>query len=255
MKQFGVCTLSIVPVRTMPSDKSELSTQLLFGDEYEVLAQSENLKWLNIRIIYDDYEGWIDHKQHTDLPALNAHQTIVLNTLTQLITTENLSFPIVLGSILPATTQTIFTLGTQQFQLDTLPQFANTFFNTSALTTIASQYLHAPYLWGGKTPFGIDCSGLMQQVFKICGLKLPRDAYQQAALGNTIEFGEQKEGDLVFFAGETGKVVHVGLMIDNETIIHAHAYVRLDKLTAQGILNLKTNLYSHRLHSIKRLGP
>ena len=255
MKQFGVCTLSIVPVRTMPSDKSELSTQLLFGDEYEVLATSENLKWLNIRIIYDDYEGWIDLKQHTDLPVLRAHQTIVLSTLTQMITTENFSFPIVMGSILPETSQTMFSLAAQQFYLETLPQLAKTNFSPRTLSIVATQYLHAPYLWGGKTPFGIDCSGLMQQVFKICGIKLPRDAYQQAALGNTIEFGEQKEGDLVFFAGETGKVIHVGLMLDNETIIHAHAYVRLDKLTAQGILNLKTNLYSHRLHSIKRLEP
>jgi cell wall-associated NlpC family hydrolase len=171
------------------------------------------------------------------------------------ITTENFSFPIVMGSLLPETTATVFSLATQQFYLETLPQLAKTNFSPRSLSIVATQYLHAPYLWGGKTPFGIDCSGLMQQVFKICGIKLPRDAYQQAALGNTIEFGEQKEGDLVFFAGETGKVIHVGLMIDNETIIHAHAYVRLDKLTAQGILNLKTNLYSHRLHSIKRLEP
>lgn len=255
MKKFGVATLSIIPVRTEPSDKAELCTQLLFGDEYEVLATSENLKWLKICTIYDDYEGWIDAKQHTPQEILQADNTSVISTLTQQIYTENFSFPIVLGSVFPSIKENTFELATQKFYIQTTQETSFGYFEFAALQSIAFKYLNAPYLWGGKTPFGIDCSGFVQQVFKICGIKLPRDAYQQERLGINIVFGEQTTGDLVFFAGESGRVIHVGLMIDNETIIHAHAYVRLDQLTELGILNLKTNLYSHRLHSIKRMEP
>lgn len=253
MMTLGVCTLSIIPVRTEPSDKSELCTQLLFGDEYEVLAISENTKWLKIKIIFDEYEGWIDAKQHTSIEQLNNHEQYITTQLFQNISTENIQFPIVIGSLIPAPINDSFFIGNQKFHIETTQALSSINYGYADLQHIAKLYINAPYLWGGKTPFGIDCSGFIQQVFKICGIKLPRDAYQQEVLGKNIRFGEQKAGDLVFFAGESGRVIHVGLMIDTETIIHAHAYVRQDLLTEQGILNLKTNLYSHKLHSIKRM--
>jgi cell wall-associated NlpC family hydrolase len=253
MKQLGTSTLSIIPVRTEPSDKSELCTQLLFGDEYEVLEISENGKWIKILISFDNYEGWIDIKQHTSIDKLNQDQKYFLSDYTHTLITDDFSFPILMGSNI--STNNTFHIGEQKFKQKETLNLSSLHFGYLDLPKVALRYINAPYLWGGKTHFGIDCSGLTQQVFKIVGIKIPRDAYQQENLGKNIPFGEQKAGDLVFFTGESGRVIHVGLMTDSETIIHAHAYVRLDRLTEQGILNLKTNLYSHRLHSIKRMEP
>ena len=254
MHQLGICTLSIVPVRTEPSDKAELCTQLLFGDEYFVLEYSENNKWMKIHIVYDDYEGWIDIKQHTEVVAHQGfnHVIAAFNTM---VTSGSITFPITIGSVLPELQQNTLQIANHKFHIETTQPLYSVHHTYADLQSVAQKYMHAPYLWGGKTPFGIDCSGFVQQVFKICGIKLPRDAYQQERVGKNVIFGEQKAGDLAFFVGESGRVIHVGLMIDSETIIHAHAYVRQDQLTQQGILNLSTNLYSHRLHSIKRMGP
>ena len=94
----------------------------------------------------------------------------------------------------------------------------------------------------------------MQMVFKQCGVQLPRDAYQQAELGETLNFvNESKCGDLAFFDNENGKITHVGMMLDNEKIIHASGKVRIDLLDHHGILNVQEKNYSHKLRIIKRI--
>jgi cell wall-associated NlpC family hydrolase len=122
------------------------------------------------------------------------------------------------------------------------------------LLQTAHLFLNSPYLWGGRTPMGIDCSGFTQLVFKIHGLKLPRDAYQQVELGSALNFVEEAEaGDLAFFDNEEGKIVHVGILLDNERIIHASGYVKIDKFDHYGIFNSVTKKYSHTLRVIKRV--
>jgi len=115
-------------------------------------------------------------------------------------------------------------------------------------------YLNAPYLWGGRSPFGIDCSGFTQVIYKLNGFKLPRDASQQATIGETLSFIEESEsGDLAFFDNEEGNIIHVGIMLENNNIIHASGKVRIDKIDHQGIFNSETNTYSHRLRLIKKI--
>jgi len=112
--------------------------------------------------------------------------------------------------------------------------------------------LNAPYLWGGKSFFGIDCSGFTQQVFRFLDKRLPRDAYQQAEEGMTVEFDETEVGDLAFFANASGKITHVGIILENMQIIHAHGAVRLDELTKEGIFSADKGGITHYLTVIKR---
>ena len=115
-------------------------------------------------------------------------------------------------------------------------------------------YLNSPYLWGGRSPFGIDCSGFTQMVFKLNGIKLPRDAYEQAEIGKTLNFIEEtQKGDLAFFDNEEGKIIHTGIIIDKNKIIHSSGKVRIDNLDHYGIFNAETGKYSHNLRLIKKV--
>ena len=124
----------------------------------------------------------------------------------------------------------------------------------SDIVSTAFLYLNAPYLWGGKSPFGIDCSGFTQMVYKLCGYKLLRDAYQQSNQGDALSFIEESEpGDLAFFDNEEGKIIHVGIIMENNYIIHASGKVRIDRLDHLGIYNAEQNKHTHRLRVIKKI--
>ena len=115
-------------------------------------------------------------------------------------------------------------------------------------------FLNAPYLWGGRTPFGIDCSGFTQIVYRLQGINIPRDAHQQAEVGNTLSFIEEsQEGDLAFFDDSEGEITHVGIIMNNNNIIHASGKVRIDKLDQQGIFNIEKKIHTHKLRIIKSI--
>lgn len=260
---FGICNLSVVPCRLEPSDRSEMVTQLLFGESFDIIETNE--KWAKIKTHYDNYECWVDKKQFIatdEKQILAAKKNKFLSTdLLQIISNKETQtvFPIMLGSTLPSYLNNECKIGNQTFIFDgpTVPETQNNKskkFTRENICETAHLLVNAPYLWGGKTALGIDCSGFTQLIYKLNGIMLLRDAYQQAQQGTTLSFIEEAEpGDLAFFDNEDGKIIHVGIMLNEQQIIHASGCVRIDKFDHFGIYNQQTQKYSHRLRIIKSL--
>ncbi|TXE11782.1 NlpC/P60 family protein [Seonamhaeicola algicola] len=247
--QYGICSLSVVPLRNEPADTSELVTQVLYGDFFKVLEQRKY--WSKIRLDFDAYEGWIDNKQYIEILEENYKQLqdsplkLSLDLVEFIQDTNNQLHPILLGSCLSG------------LQLLNHTYDGNTTQGQIAkenIITTAFSYLNAPYLWGGKTPFGIDCSGFTQMVYKLNGYKLLRDASQQATQGEALSFIEESEpGDLAFFDNNEGIITHVGIIMKDNYIIHAHGKVRIDRLDHSGIYNVDKRTHTHKLRVIKKI--
>jgi gamma-D-glutamyl-L-lysine dipeptidyl-peptidase len=256
--EFGVCSLSIITVRAEPSDKAEMVTQLLFGECYKIVIKKS--KWLKIKTAYDNYEGWIAENQHHEIHERIYHKLIgeknpVALDLVNTASVFHENTLIVMGSTLPAYDGMHFKINGTQYNYygqAVFPEHPLSF--EKVIEKCAMKYLNVPYLWGGRSPFGIDCSGFTQVVFKVLGIALKRDAYEQAGQGNLVDFVDlAKEGDLAFFENEAGKIVHVGIVLKEQKIIHASGKVRIDKLDHYGIFNSDIKKYSHKLKFIKRL--
>ncbi len=251
---FGICNLANIPLRFEPSDRSEIVSQVLFGEHFEVLETQQ--QWAKIRLQYDRYEGWIDSKQYQKISENDYRQlsedAIVLNAdLVEYITAPNsLLMPIPLGASLSFLNHP--EINTTNFEFEGLR--VSGIKPKPNLVQTAFLYLNAPYLWGGKTPFGIDCSGFTQMVYKLNGYHLLRDASQQATQGDALSFIEESEpGDLAFFDNEEGRIIHVGIIMEDNYIIHASGKVRIDRLDHLGIYNAEANKHTHKLRVIKKV--
>lgn len=253
---YGICNLSIVPLRIEPSDKSEMVSQVLFGEHFKVLEMHK--KWTKISLAFDNYEGWIDNNQFLELPEANYleiedAENALAGELIDFVTDENENFlTITIGASLPSFNDKNLKLNAVNYH------YEGTVFvgkqSKEALVEMALKFLNAPYLWGGKTPFGIDCSGFTQMVYKLCGHKLLRDAGQQATQGEVLSFIEESEpGDLAFFDNDEGVIVHVGIIMKDNYIIHTYGKTRIDRIDHSGIFNIDTQRHTHKLRVIKKI--
>ncbi len=248
--QYGICHLSIVPVRSIADDASEMTSQLLYGEHYKILEKRK--LWSRIRIAFDGFEGWMGNNQITLIEKEDYDQIENCNfskyssdLISFVETTEATLLPIVMGSSVHNTE--VLPYHFEGGSIDDKREKAN-------LVKTALLYLNAPYLWGGKTPFGIDCSGFTQMVYKINGYRLPRNAFDQVSQGDSLSFIEESEpGDLVFFDNEEGTIDHVGIIMENNYIIHAHGKIRIDRIDHTGIFNTETGNYTHALRVIKKI--
>ncbi len=247
--KYGICNLSIVPLRSEPSDASEMVSQVLYGELFKVLESRQ--KWSRIRLDFDRYEGWIDNKQFTEISEENyqTHSELApkySSDLIDFVSTKNgqlISIP--MGSALQSCP-----LLDHHFEGHTVSEM----FPKAHLLQTAVLFLNTPYLWGGKTPFGIDCSGFTQIVYKLNGHRLLRDAKDQATQGEVLSFIEESEpGDLAFFDNSEGNIVHVGIIMEDHHIIHAHGKVRIDHLDHSGIYNAELRKHTHKLRVIKKI--
>ena len=255
---YGVCRLSAVPVRKEPADQSEQVTQLLFGDEYEVFEQSKDKKWLRIRITFDQYPGWIDAKQHHAITRdyfeyiSRADYKITTDVTSSLLYNKN-PLAILMGSVIPISSAELFKME-EQFAFNGESKSLGQKREYDFLKSIATKYLNAPYQWGGKSPFGIDCSGFVQMVYKICGYRLYRDAWQQATQGKTVAgFETALPGDVVFFKNDRDKIHHTGILLTDQKIIHASGRVRIDSVNENGLLNTDLKIVTHTFSHIRRI--
>ncbi|MBS1647981.1 MAG: C40 family peptidase [Bacteroidetes bacterium] len=256
---FGICNQSIVPCRAEASHQSEMVTQLLFGEHFTIIKETED--WVHILTAYDEYTCWISNKQfayikETTFQQLNQWQPLCAEPI-QLLKDKktDVFFPIVAGSTLPFFEKSKLQIESNLYEYT--GEYIQPGLKTSSrknIVTTALTYLNSPYLWGGRSLLGIDCSGFTQIVFKLNGLKLPRDASQQTHLGTPLSFLEEaKEGDLAFFDNEAGNIIHVGIVLSNNQIIHASGKVRIDTLDHHGIFNTDTKKYSHHLRVLKKI--
>jgi len=252
--QYGISNLSIIPMRNEAADQSEMVNQIVFGEHFKILECRK--KWSRIRLAHDSYEGWICNKQWIEIPEEEYKQldkdisTISTDILD--IITKKQHQPIVIGSILPNYKSGYALINNEMYQFDglTTPGFTQ----KKKLIENALMYLNAPYLWGGRSPLGIDCSGFTQMVYRLQGINLPRDAYQQADVGTTLSFVDESEaGDLAFFDNNEGKIVHVGIILEDNHIIHASGKVRIDRIDQQGIFNTEIGTHTHKLRLIKSI--
>lgn len=262
MTNPAICQLSIAPVRSAPSDKEEIVTQLLFGELVDIIDVGKSKKnWCQIRCNWDGYEGWMDIRQlqrisPEEVESYETDHAYCLDLVSTLTNNDHF-LPITMGATLPNFDgfnlhlgDKHYTFGGQAIRRESLRA------TSEIIIKLARRYLYAPYLWGGRSPFGIDCSGFTQTVFKMAGIRLRRDASQQIEQGKLIDFVEQSQpADLAFFDNEKGRIVHVGIVMDGGFIIHSSGQVRIDKLDHYGIFNEKSGIYSHKLRVIKRLLP
>lgn len=246
----GIGFLTLAPLRSEPTDTSELVSQLVYGETFDVLEKRKN--WSKISLDDYEYEAWIDNKQYQELSFENFE---ILQNKPRLVAQDLLSF-----ITLPDNSIQVAILGSNLGACSVLGHHheANTMSfespDKSKITEHALLLLNAPYLWGGKSPLGIDCSGFTQLVYASVGMKIPRDAYLQAQVGEVLSFIEEAEaGDLAFFDNAEGKITHVGIILKQNYIIHAHGQVRIDRIDQSGIYNAERNQHTHQLRIIKKL--
>jgi hypothetical protein len=254
--EFGICNLNIIPLRKEASDTSEMVSQLLFGDHFKILEVK--MQWLYIQVAFDGYQGWIDKKQMKPISAdfykllEEETPTYIYELLNSITLKDNSLMPISFGARLPIFKDNILKMYDIEYRIDS--DIISGKQDKSKIVEIAFNYLNTPYLWGGKSPFGIDCSGFTQMVYRLNGYKLYRDASQQAKQGEVLSFIEESEpGDLAFFDNSDGFITHVGIILSNNYIIHASGKVRLDRLDQSGIFNEETNRHTHNLRVIKKI--
>ena len=252
----SICTYGFIPVRNQPSENAGLETQILFGETFEILSTQP--RWCRVKCHYDGYEGWIDEKlagKFADRDVENWKQgegVIVQKSFTPVVrdddsTTQLLSA----GSrvVFNENARNAFSVGDELFYWQGKPSLAKI-----SPIDVARGFMNAPYLWGGRTFYGVDCSGLVQVAYKAAGIYLPRDASEQIHHGTVVSFVEEAApGDLAFFDDEEGNIVHVGICLGSGRILHASGSVHIDALDHQGIYHLRRRVYTHHLRVIKRV--
>ncbi len=248
--QYGICHLSIVPLRATASHESEMTSQLLYGEHFKILE--ERVHWTRIRNSFDGFEAWIDKKQYkkideADYYSLEENDLQLSSDLIEYITDElGLLMPISMGSVLNFSGELGHMYEGEKTKLSASKK--ENLINTAIL------YLNSPHLHGGKSPFGIDSSGLTQTVYKLNGFKIKRNAAEQAKQGEALSFIEESEpGDLAFFDDQDGIINHVGLMMKDNYIIHVDGKVRVDRIDHSGIFNAELRRHTHKLRVIKKI--
>lgn len=258
---FGIADLSITPMRRERSERSEMVSQVLFGEVYEVLEVDE--KWLYIRLLHDDSRGWVEKKvfrevDYAYVENYRASDQLIMGEVFNLVVKQGdwENRLIVAGSVLPfydAYAKKMF-LGDEEYMVLGALREVGIESLRELLIQYALMYYNAPYLWGGRTPKGVDCSGFVQMVYRLAGISIPRDVEKQVNEGQILSFLEEAQpGDLAFFGDASGCITHVGILWEQGRIIHASGRVRIDKIDHHGIFNEEMKRYTHTLKILKQM--
>lgn len=253
--RYAVCCVPVSALRSEASHRSEMVSQQLFG-ECCIIIENAADNWIRIKCHYDDYEGWCQasHVVDIDEEHFGKPEKELTPDWSNLLDYSGHPMFVPMGSSLTALRN-----GRAFWRKSSIHYPGKTWnpaeakLNAKAVKQVAYKYLNTPYLWGGKSVFGIDCSGYVQGVYKFFNIRLPRDAYQQIGYGEAVGFLQAAQcGDLAFFDNEDGKISHVGLLLNSNEIIHSSGKVRIDKIDNQGIVNMESGVRTHTLRIIKR---
>jgi len=251
--EIFICKNVFVPLRSGPSHKSEMLSQVLFGEKYRITDKAGH--WYKIETLFDNYTGWIDidHLQHTEDRGVSTGY--VLNRFLLCYKNDKTKLILEAGCEIydPDFDKKVFSAGNDTFSAGT--DFSPSYVSVKeSVADTAMKFINSPYIWGGRVPSGIDCSGFVQLTYKIHGINIPRDSRQQAEIGDNISFiDESLPGDLVFFEDETGRITHVGMVLSRGLVIHASGRVRIDTIDHHGIYKHEIKGYSHKLRIIRRI--
>jgi hypothetical protein len=252
--QYAVCFVPVSPLRKEPAHNVEMVSQQLFGEQCTVLEMIPG--WIKIRCKYDNYEGWCQsaHLIETDEDQFeNSNKNLAFGRINKVICDKEKMF-VPFGSSLAAFKKNNAVWNNKHiYYKGKKYDSSREKINKGNIRLIALKYLNTAYLWGGKSIIGIDCSGFTQSVYKFLNIYLPRDSWQQAELGNTVDLLHRARcGDLCFFDNEKGRITHVGLLLNSHEIIHSSGKVRIDKIDKDGIRNSDTGELTHKIKVIKR---
>lgn len=252
--EYMVCCVPVSPMRAEPSHKSEMVSQQLFGEKSFIIERSK--EWLKIQLKYDGYQGWVQISHVLEIDEdifLKSDKELTAEWVNEVdFNGHNMQVP--MGSSLSAFNNGMAFWRKNSVHFKGKPWNPEEVIITPKLVKqIAFKFLNTSYLWGGKSVFGIDCSGYAQMVYKFLNINLPRDAWQQAEQGTAVNFLQESScGCLAFFDNSEGRIIHVGILLNENEIIHSAGKVRIDKIDTQGILNLETKQRTHNLRIIKR---
>jgi len=253
----GICMAAVIPIRRAPKEQSEMISQLLFGEYY--ITEEILDKWLRITTIFDLYTGWIDRKFFRDAEWEEGreslkNETVLYGKLAEIEMPDGSSQLITAGSSLYFFDQVKheFRIGKQKYVIR--PLSGEILLSSEIISETARQFMNTPYLWGGRSVYGFDCSGFIQTLFKIHNVSFPRDTSQQVLAGQVIpSLKDALPGDLAFFCNDAGKVNHVGMVMAEGHIIHCSGWVRIDRLDEKGIFNSEHGIHTHKLMEVRRV--
>ncbi len=251
--EYAICTVAAAAVRKEPSHRTEMTNQLLFGETMKILETKD--EWFHVKSLYDNYDGWLTHHLVDEIERKLAREPLqfVCSDMLNSIQFSDQVINVPMGSALTAFEKDTGSLWDGQYSFDGNYRSFEQPSNKEDLIATAKAWINTPYLWGGKTFMGVDCSGFVQTVFKTNGIRLSRDAWQQAKEGEAVEeLAVARPGDVAFFNNTDGQITHVGILLNSKEIIHASGKVRIDKIDDEGITNAKTSKKTHQLHSMKR---
>ncbi len=259
MKEFryAICNLSCIPVLLQPKVNAEVVSELLFGESYEVVEVLGG--YSRIRIAHDEYEGWIDSR-HTCAVSEEEYENNIssevcaaVDLISHVTSSSGSKLVIPRGAFLPYYKDGCFQCGDNTYSFSGEVCSLNNPLCFERLEEVASSALGCPYRWGGRSPLGMDCSGFVQVVFRLFGISLLRDTYQQITQGENVDsLVDGKPGDLFFGFSVIGNLRHVGIILHGNKIVHCSGKVRIDELVEDGIYDPNNKNVTHVYEAVRR---